>query len=113
MEKSSDNSSIDPLMDENYTSICKLEIQGDISGQRVIKLENEFAEVITSDRYKKVSLNLSSAHNIDSQGIALCVGLFKECKIKNIEFEIIANNDILRIFRLINLDRILPIKESY
>jgi len=41
------------------------------------------------------------------------VGLFKECKIKNIEFEIIANNDILRIFRLINLDRILPIKESY
>ncbi|HMA65700.1 MAG: STAS domain-containing protein [Fibrobacterota bacterium] len=97
-------------MDESLT--CKLETNGDLSGHRVRRLEEEFAEAITAMTFKKVQLDISSAHNIDSPGIALCVGLFKECKMKKMEFEIIVNADLHRIFSLVNLDKILPIKES-
>jgi anti-anti-sigma factor len=96
----------------NDSHICRLETNGDLSGHRVRRLEEEFAEAITAMTFKKVQLDISSAHNIDSPGIALCVGLFKECKIKKMEFEIIVNADLHRIFSLVNLDKILPIKES-
>jgi len=96
----------------NKSGICKLETNGDLSGHRVRRLEEEFAEAITAMSFKKVQLDISSAHNIDSPGIALCVGLFKECKSKKMEFEIIVNEDLHRIFSLVNLDEILPIKES-
>lgn len=92
--------------------ICKLETNGDLSGHRVRRLEEEFAEAITAMTFKKVQLDISSAHNIDSPGIALCVGLYKECKIKKMEFEIIVNDELRRIFSLVNLDKVLPIKES-
>jgi anti-anti-sigma factor len=94
------------------SSICRLETNGDLSGHRVRRLEEEFAEAITAMTFKKVQLDISTAHNIDSPGIALCVGLFKECKIKKMDFEILVNADLHRIFSLVNLDKILPIKES-
>lgn len=112
MALSSDISSSNPGITAQDPAVCKLDIQGDISGQRVNSLENEITETMTSGKYKKVLLNLSGSHNMDSNGIALCVGIFKECKMKNIELEIIASNDIMKLFRIINLDRVLPVTES-
>lgn len=112
MPSVSDNSLVNSAKDYNESSICKLEIEGDLSGHRVKKLEEDFAEALSAITYKKVILNISTAHNIDSPGLALCVGLYKECLKKKMEFEIIANHDICKIIKLVNLDRILPIKES-
>jgi anti-anti-sigma factor len=106
------NNSLNSAKQYDEASICTLEIDGDLSGHRVRKLETEFAEALSSITYKKVILNISTAHNIDSPGLALCVGLYKECLNKKMEFEIVANQDVYKIIRLVNLDRILPIKES-
>jgi anti-anti-sigma factor len=112
MASVSDSSLVNSAKNYDESSICKLEIEGDLSGHRVKKLEDEFAEALSSMTYKKVVLNISTAHNIDSPGLALCVGLYKECLKKKIDFLIIANQDICKIIKLVNLDRILPIKES-
>jgi anti-anti-sigma factor len=107
----SDKSLVNSAKKQDESSVCKLEIDGDLSGHRVKKLEDDFAEALSSITYKKVILNISTAHNIDSPGLALCVGLYKECLNKKIELEILANQDICQIIKLVNLDRILPIKE--
>lgn len=95
----------------NDLSICKLAINGDLASFRVKKLEDDFSNAISSDNIRKVVLDLTSAQNIDSPGLALCVGLYKECQNRNLEFEIYTNADIWNLFKLVNLDRILPIKE--
>jgi anti-anti-sigma factor len=109
----SENSVKSSTMQRADTSVCKLEINGDLAGQRVKKLEEEFAESLSAMTFKRVILNITTAQNIDSPGLALCVGLFKECQNKKIEFEIFANQDICKIFKLVNLDRVLPIKELH
>lgn len=112
MPSVSDDSLVNSAKNYDESSICKLEIDGDLSGHHVRKLEDDFSEALSSITYQKVILNISTAHNIDSPGLALCVGLYKECLNKKMEFEIIANQDICKIIKLVNLDRILPIKES-
>lgn len=110
MSSTSDNPLTGMQPDEVLT--CKLEVEGDLSGRKVKKLEEEFTEALTAMTYKKVILSFTSANNIDSPGLALCIGLYKECQKKNLEFEIVANQEIFRIFKIVNLDRVLPIKES-
>jgi anti-anti-sigma factor len=97
------------LFDDSST--CKLSINGDLAGHRVKKLEQEFAAALNSTVITKVILDISSAHNVDSPGLALCVGLFKECQAKQLAFEIQVNKETFQLFCLVNLDRILPLKE--
>lgn len=111
MPSTSGNSSVNSDTKKDELTTCKLKINGDLSGHRVKQLEDEFFEALSAIAYKKVVLDISEAHNMDSPGLALCVGLFKECQKKNFDFEIIVNSDICNIFKLVNLYKILPIKE--
>lgn len=111
MPSTSGSSSVNSDAMKDESSTCKLKINGDLSGHRVKQLEDDFFEALSAIAYKKVVLDISEAHNMDSPGLALCVGLFKECQKKKFDFEIIANQDICKIFKLVNLDKILPVKE--
>ena len=58
-----------------------------------------------------VILDLTRVNRIDSRGIALCISLYKECTLKNADFIIEAGSNVMSVFRLIKLDRVLPIRE--
>jgi len=111
MASTSGKSSVNNSSRVDGSSVCQFEINGDFSGDRVKKIEDEFLEVLSAIAYKKVVLDISAVNNFDSPGLALCIGLYKECQNKKMDFEIIANQDSCNLFKLVNLDQVFPIKE--
>ncbi len=59
-----------------------------------------------------VILDLSAITTIDSGGIALCIGLFRECEKKNISLTIEAGPELCRFLRMISIERIITISEK-
>ncbi len=89
-----------------------LKVTGDIIGEQAVALEKRFTielNDLTSD--DKVLLDLRSVNRIDSRGISLCVGLYKECVKRNAAFSIEAGTEAYRILTQIKLDKLIDIQE--
>ena len=89
----------------------RLVVEKNIIGRYSVELEKRFSEELASVNCP-VILDLSATTIIDSQGVALCVGLFKECQRKNLAFSIEVGPELARFFKLLKLDRILQFVEK-
>jgi len=89
----------------------RLVVGKNIIGEYSIELEKRFSEELASVK-GPVVLDLAATTIIDSRGVALCVGLFKECQRKNLPFSIEAGPELTRFFKLLKLDRILQFTEK-
>jgi anti-anti-sigma factor len=86
-------------------------ITGSLTGNRAKTLEIQFIEEINKIISNQIILILRDVNHIDSQGVSLCVCLYKECLKKNLIFKIEAGPESMRILRSIQLDKILNIEE--
>jgi anti-anti-sigma regulatory factor len=59
---------------------------------------------------RTVVLDLASVKQIDSRGIALCIGLFKDCRTKGCVFSIEAGADLFRLFTTLKLTKVIDIR---
>lgn len=60
-----------------------------------------------------VLLDLAASEVVDSLGITFILGLFKTCQQRKIPFRVIrANPDLMRVFKLFNLQKVFPIEEA-
>lgn len=59
-----------------------------------------------------VCLDLSGLGAIYSKGIAIVLGLFKDCKTSGREFRItISSDDIFNLFKMLKLDKVISIEK--
>jgi anti-anti-sigma factor len=86
-------------------------VKKNIMGEYSAELEKQFTEELSKINCP-VILDLTTTTIIDSRGIALCVGLYKECRRKEISFSIEASPELCRFFKLLKLDRILQFTEK-
>ncbi len=85
---------------------------GDLVASSVETLRSGMEKAL-KDAKSEVVLDLSSTQQIDSLGITLVLGLFKECQKAGIAFSIRgASRDLMRVFRLFNLGKFFPILEQ-
>ena len=89
----------------------RLVVEKNIMGEFSIELEKRFSEELAEINCP-VILDLSATTMIDSRGVALCVGLFKECQRKKLPFSIEVNSELSRFFKLLKLDRVLQFIEK-
>lgn len=93
------------------SAVQRITVDRNIMGEYCVELEKRFA-----DEMKKVNgavlLDLSRVTLMDSRGIALCVGLFKECRNRNFAFSMEVSPQLDRFFRLLKLDKVLNFKEA-
>jgi ABC-type transporter Mla MlaB component len=94
------------------TGVHRIAPDRDIVGPYVNDLAARFAEEISSPDKQPVALDLSAVKQMDSRGIALCIGLFKECQAKGNVFSILAPPDLCRFFRTVKLTKIIDIREG-
>ncbi len=81
-------------------------------GPGVLRLEEKLLAEMERIHSPAVLLDLTQVRRIDSKGISLCVGLFKELQKKDVAFSIEASPEIADSFRMVKLDRIIPTKET-
>jgi anti-anti-sigma regulatory factor len=89
----------------------RIVVERDMAGPNIAELEQQFKAAVAEARGPLI-LDLTAATIIDSRGIALCVGLFKECKNRNLPFSIEAGPTLLRFFRMLKLDRHMQCSEK-
>jgi anti-anti-sigma factor len=90
----------------------RINVDGDMTGDRVHELEEEFNQSLENNwTCSNVLLDLKDVRLIDSRGISLCIGLYKECNTHKVPFSIEASSEAYRILKFLNLDRDLDIKE--
>ena len=97
-------------MDPN--PVLKLTVTGEMSGDRIRILEEEFLPELRSNPQSLI-FDLKNVSRIDSCGISLCIKLSKECISREIDFLIEAGQGVYRIFEQINLINVVKIKKMY
>ena len=94
-----------PPVSADPPTAYRITVERNIVGEFCLELEKRFqAEMKTADI--PVVLDLSRVKLIDSRGIALCVGLLKECQKKNLPLTVAVSPDLDSFFRLLKLDRV-------
>ncbi len=88
----------------------RLKAGGDLTGKRVFELKDRFSREIGIVEGSCV-LDLTGVKIVDSRGISLCIGLYKECLKKNCRFSIEAPAAICGFFRMLKLDRYIELHE--
>jgi anti-anti-sigma factor len=83
----------------------------ELRGSYVGELKQQCATLMATTK-EPVILDLSVTTAIDSQGIALCVGLYKECQKRKLPFTIEASVELLRFFKMLKLDRMFQCIEK-
>jgi ABC-type transporter Mla MlaB component len=89
----------------------RITVETDMVGEVVFDLEKRFIDEMKNIKGQPVVLDLGAGKLIDSPGVALCVGLFKECKAKGSAFSIEAGPDLFRFFKLFKLTKVIDIRE--
>lgn len=99
---------------ESIGNSVHLKVSGEMSADQVLILEKEFEkEMAELPAGVNLVLDLRTVSRIDSRGISLCVGLYKECEKRNITFSIEAGAESFRILTQIKLDKIIKIQEMH
>jgi anti-anti-sigma factor len=92
--------------------VYRITVDRDMTGAHVNELEARFALEIARAGKGPVVLDLTAVRQIDSRGITLCIGLFKECKASGLGFSIHTNPDLHRFFRVLKLTKVIDIREE-
>ncbi len=102
---------IESLHKSQKKSPHRIIVKKNIIGDYALDLEKRFVDEI-KDVQVPVVLDLTGATVVNSRGVALCVGLFKECQRKNITFSIETSKELSRFFKLLKLDRLIQFTEK-
>ena len=93
------------------TRILRLVAQGDQTGERVDELEKGFGEQLATSTDPEVILDLIHCNAMDSRAISVCVGVLRECELKGRTLTVEANPAMVKLFTMINLHRVMTIRE--
>jgi len=85
--------------------IHRIIVEKNFVGEHSLELEKKFQSELSRTTLP-VLLDLTRTTLIDSRGIALCVGLLRECENKGVAFTIDVNPALARYLRLLKLDRV-------
>jgi len=78
---------------------------------RLPELVSGFRNSLAESGTSPVILNLSGLRAIYSKGIAVILGVFKDCKAANRDFSItVSSDDTLNLFRMLKLDKVIEIR---
>jgi len=76
------------------------------------ELVNSFKSQLLEHPDIPVVLDLSGLSVIYSKGIAIVLGLFKDCKASGREFKIVSSSDeIFNLFKMLKLDKVITIEK--
>jgi anti-anti-sigma factor len=91
----------------------RVSISGEIAGDQIKSLESELLKILQNlSEGILLTVILKDINRIDSRGVSLIVGLFKECTLRKITLTIVADSMAFRILSQIKLNRVLTIKEE-
>ena len=98
---------------ENTTDrgIHRIVVEKNMIGEHSLELEKQFQSEITRIT-SPVTLDLTRTSLIDSRGIALCVGLLKECEKKGMPLTVEVNSGLARFFKLLKLNRVFKLEDQ-
>lgn len=96
--------SISPFPADTQDTL-RITVERNLVREFCLELEKSFHAEIEKAK-TPVVLDLIRVSLIDSSGIALCVGLLKECQKKNLPLTIEVNPDLDSFFRLLKLNRV-------
>ena len=89
----------------------RIAVEKNVIGEYAVELEKHFRSEV--DRAKgAVVLDLTAATIIDSRGVALCVGLLRECQKKDLTLTIEASPELCRFFKMLKFHRIVEFVEK-
>jgi two-component system, cell cycle response regulator DivK len=91
--------------------IHRIVVARNMTGPFVNELEKYFLERIKSVHNTPVVLDLTDVSVVDSRGIALCIGLKKECDGKGSKFSIDTNSELHKMFKIFKLTKVIDMKE--
>jgi anti-anti-sigma factor len=97
--------------DTTGSNTLRIVVDHDMGGQQVYELEKRFLAEMNGIKNRKVALDLKIVKRIDSKGIALCIGLFKECQARGCSLVIEAGPELYRFFKVLKLTKVIDIRE--
>jgi anti-anti-sigma factor len=89
----------------------RIVVERNMTGVFVNELEKRFLEKIKTVHSAPIVLDLTDVSVIDSRGVALCIGLKKECDGKGARFSIDTNPELFKMFKLFKLTQVIDMKE--
>jgi anti-anti-sigma factor len=98
-----------PVSTENGP--LRITVEKNIVGDFTFEVEKQF-RAAAARAQGPVVLDLTAATVVDSRGVALCVGLFKELQRKSIPLSIEASPELGRFFKMLKLDRVMQFSEK-
>jgi anti-anti-sigma factor len=90
----------------------RIAVDHEMIGEKVFEMEKLFLSKMAEIKDQPVVLDLLAVKQIDSRGIALCIGLFKECKAKGVAFSVDASSDLYRYLKMLKLTKVIEIREG-
>jgi CheY-like chemotaxis protein/anti-anti-sigma regulatory factor len=91
--------------------VRRIVVERNMTGPFVDELEKRFLETMGTVQNELVVLDLKDVRVIDSRGVALCIGLQKECNSKGSPFSIEASPEIHKTFKIFKLTRFIDMRE--
>jgi anti-anti-sigma factor len=89
----------------------RIVVEKNIVGEFSHEIADRFKAAIESSP-TSIALDMSAITVVDSYAVALCVGLFKECRSKGIVLSVLVSAELQRFFRLLKLDRVMEFTEK-
>jgi anti-anti-sigma factor len=97
--------------EETTDGIYRITIEKDMTGAILSDIENRLIVEKTRAGVRPVVLDLTQVKQIDSRGLALCIGLFKECAATGEKFSIEMGVELYKVFKILKLTKIMDIRE--
>ena len=91
--------------------VLRLHAEGVVAGEVVEELEESFLSALGRSNAPTVVLDLTRVSSLDSRGIAVCIGVLRECQKAGRSFSIEANATIFHMMTMLNLQKAMTIRE--
>jgi|GEM_PF-2486273 len=89
----------------------RIVVNADLAGPYAEELESKLCVALAAPVQGPLILDLKKVGSIDSNGIALCIGLAKECAAKKIACVIEAPGELFKLFSMMKLNVLFDIRE--
>jgi ABC-type transporter Mla MlaB component len=90
----------------------RIVVDQDMVGNRVLDLEKRFAAEMSLLQNRAVVLDITQVRKIDSPGLALCVGIFKESRARGCSFVMETGPELYKFFKMFKLTSVIDIREA-
>ena len=85
---------------------CILRPEADLAASGIPTAQQQFKEALATVADSQVLLDLTGCKKVDSQGMGLVVGIYKECQQRNSVLRVaISSAFILKLFKMMQLDK--------